>query len=151
MSLVSAFGLLPGAAGPLTNLNTYLIAAGAALLADQLVRLVVGNKEDLGWGRFRLPMRRLQHRRGPQSQAQKAPGAGTRLALSSVFLEKRSLPEGGEVLVYELRAQRPRVWSGQRAYRVLATKGDSVDKVLSARRNAETLPSSPFGGAGGSG
>jgi hypothetical protein len=140
MSLVSPFGLLPLvlalAADPLTNLNTYLIAGGAALLADQLGRLVVRNKEDLGWGRFRLPMRRSQRRPGLQSQgrpeAQKAPGAGTRLALTSVFLEKRSLPEGGEVLVYELRSQRPRVWSGQRAYRVVAANGHSVEKVHSA-------------------
>lgn len=84
------------AAGAFVNVSIYLVAACAAVLADQLVRLASRNGQPGGSER-RLPGRRSL----PRQTAERRSG------LTLVLVGKHSLPEGGEVLVYELGAGQP--------------------------------------------
>lgn len=115
--LSTTLALLPlvlvAAAGTFANLNNYLVAACAAVLADQFVRLAVRHG-DLGWRRLRLPARRLPLWRTPPRQAQAAQPAESGARPALVFVGKHSLSEGGEMLVYKLRSQQTGVWSDQR-------------------------------------
>lgn len=135
MRSLATFALLPAAlvvaAAALTITNPHPAPAGTASLADAFIRSVVTRNGDLGWQQLCLPLQRALPRQTleTQAQAQKAAEAGTGLSLSSTFVSQQSQPQGGEVRVYHLRAQRADGWSGQRTYRVFTANGGCVGDV----------------------